>query len=341
MSTRKSNRFTERRIFPYVREEHLLIKELMPLVRKMAVNRTGGHPWGEMSDMEIMKNAGLYEQDFVTGEKGFNLAAILLFGRDEAIRQAAPGYVTDCLLRIHNMERYDDREQVECNLIQAFDKCRVFIRKHTNDPFFLIDSLNVSVRDHIAKEFVSNLLVHREFSGMFPARIIVKKDRIVGENWNRSLRPGRIDPANYEPFPKNPILAHFFVQIGYADKLGSGVRNLYRYTNMYSKQEPELIEGDVFRTIVPLPKVWNGDGIGDANGDGTITDNITVHIANNETQARILSALQENPSLTITALSKLIGISGRNIKQNIKRLKEASLLERVGSNRRGKWIVKE
>ncbi|MDR1572597.1 MAG: putative DNA binding domain-containing protein, partial [Clostridiales Family XIII bacterium] len=199
LSVRKSTHFTERRVFPYAREEHLKLGELMPIVRKRAVNRQTGHPWGGMTDMEIMRRAGLYEEDIITGKKGFNLAAILLFGRDEIIQQAAPGYVTDCLRRVDNVDRYDDRVRVEANLIESFDLLMGFIRKHTLDRFFLIDSLNVSVRDHIAKEIVSNILVHREFSGTFPARIIVEKDRILAENWNRSLQPGRIDPDNYEP----------------------------------------------------------------------------------------------------------------------------------------------
>ncbi|MDR1321210.1 MAG: hypothetical protein LBK56_07270 [Gracilibacteraceae bacterium] len=43
-----------------------------------------------------------------------------------------------------------------------------------------------------------------------------------------------------------------FVNIGYADTLGSGVRNLMKYTKLYSGGEPELIEGDIFKTIIPL-----------------------------------------------------------------------------------------
>ncbi|MDR1183190.1 MAG: hypothetical protein LBK67_00150, partial [Coriobacteriales bacterium] len=46
--------------------------------------------------------------------------------------------------------------------------------------------------------------------------------------------------------------ARFFVNIGFADTLGSGVRNLYRYSKIYSGKEPELIEGDIFQTIIPL-----------------------------------------------------------------------------------------
>lgn len=40
-----------------------------------------------------------------------------------------------------------------------------------------------------------------------------------------------------------------------ADELGSGMRNTYKYTQLYSGGTPEFIEGDVFRTIIPLTTV--------------------------------------------------------------------------------------
>lgn len=46
-----------------------------------------------------------------------------------------------------------------------------------------------------------------------------------------------------------------FKEFGFADSLGSGIRNLYKYTHMYLEEDPRLEEGDVFRTIVPLKKI--------------------------------------------------------------------------------------
>jgi len=42
------------------------------------------------------------------------------------------------------------------------------------------------------------------------------------------------------------------MDIGRADQLGSGIRNLYKYSKLYSGGEPELIEGDIFKIIIPL-----------------------------------------------------------------------------------------
>jgi len=83
------------------------------------------------------------------------------------------------------------------------------------------------VRSWIARELVSNILVHREYTSAYPAKIIIEQHRIVTENWCLPKSPGKIDPLAFTPYPKNPLLANFFINIGRADELGSGVRNLY------------------------------------------------------------------------------------------------------------------
>jgi ATP-dependent DNA helicase RecG len=333
LSIRKSSFYTEREIFPYVTENELRF-ELVEHARKMALSVNSDHPWKSLSPMELLKSAGLYDEDWRTGKKGFNLACILLFGKDEVIRSCAPGIETDALVRRENLDRYDDRLIVSTNLIDAYDQLVDFIAKHTMDRFYLIDNQRVSVRSWIAREVVSNILVHREYSKGFSAKIVIERNGIYAENWNRSNKYGRIDPAGFTPEPKNPILARFFTHIGRADKLGSGVRNLYKYTKIYSGGEPELIEGDVFKTIVPLK------GIGDVNGDPNSYAIGDVNITN-ETQEKILHALRNDSTLTTAVLSIKIGISERNIKENIKTLKDKGFLERVGTNRTGHWLVKE
>ena len=46
----------------------------------------------------------------------------------------------------------------------------------------------------------------------------------------------------FTPYPKNPLIQQFFANIGRTDTIGSGVRNLYKYTPIYSDGgKPELI----------------------------------------------------------------------------------------------------
>ena len=60
-----------------------------------------------MSDEELLRSAGLYGKDRATGESGYNLAAVMLLGKDDLIMDICPAYETDALVRRVNVDRYD------------------------------------------------------------------------------------------------------------------------------------------------------------------------------------------------------------------------------------------
>ena len=161
------------------------------------------------------------------------------------------------------------------NLIESYDILMDFARKHLSDKFFLEGVDRVSLRDVLAREIVSNTLMHREFISSYTAKFVIMRDRMYTENANRVVKDGLITPDNLEPVSKNPIIATFFRNIGRADRLGSGVRNLFKYSRFYSGSDPKLSEGDIFRIIVPLDDsfsydyaVGRSDSAGGIHGDG-------------------------------------------------------------------------
>ena len=179
--------------------------------------------------------------------------------RDDVILNVAPAYVTDALVRKVNLDRYDDREVIKTNLVESYERLLDFGKKHLPDKFFLEDTINKSLRNIILREMVSNILMHREFSSSYTAKFIIEKEQMYIENACRATGEGNITVNNLEPDPKNPVIASFFRNIGYADQLGSGVRNLFKYSKYYSGKEPEFIEGDVFKIIVPLDDGYSYD----------------------------------------------------------------------------------
>lgn len=259
MYMRKQSIFTEKRIFPYVSMEDLRL-DLLPRIRKMATNNIEGiHGWESMNDEELLRSAGLYGLDRATGEKGYNLAAVMLLGRDDVIMDICPAYETDALVRKVNIDRYDDRETVRTNLIESYDRLLEFGRKNLPDKFFVEGTERKGLRNIIVRELVGNILIHREFTSAYTAKFVIEKNRMYTENASRSVGDGIITPENMEPNSKNPIIASFFRNIGWSDRLGSGVRNLFKYSKFYSGQEPKFIEGDVFRTFVPLDENYSYD----------------------------------------------------------------------------------
>ena len=349
---RKSADYSERDVFPYAKEEDFDFARLMPKVRRLAASRFDDHPWINMSDHEILRSAGLYQEDRKTGKLGYNLAAVLLFGRDEVIRSCTANYLTDAICRRENIDRYDDRLMVATNLIDAYEQLTQFIAKHTLDRFFLIGDQSVSVRSIISRELVSNILVHREYTSAFPAKIIIERDRIVTENWSLPKSPGRIDPNSFVPYPKNPLLATFFINIGRADVLGSGVRNLYRFTKIYSGGEPELIDGDVFRTIVPL-SLANGNmsdnhSSSDKMSDNqSMSDNVSDKMSDNKfvndnvRRQAILGYLAEHGEINAAAAAAVIERSPQTARRMLSQLANEGLIVAFGANRDRKYKIAE
>ena len=158
----------------------------------------------------------------------------------------------DALLRINNIDRYDDRDDIRTNLIESFDRLMVFVAKHLPDPFYLENNQRISLRDTIARELCVNLLIHREYSNPTITRLIIKRNGIYVENANRAKMIGYIKLDDFVPYPKNPIISKFFNEIGLADELGSGFRKLKKYVNLYSNGLPKFKEGDIFISEVPL-----------------------------------------------------------------------------------------
>ena len=342
MYIRKQNIFTEKKIYPYARMEDLRL-DLLPQIRVMAQNHAGGqHPWTAMSDEELLKSAGLYGRDIATGEEGYNLAAIMLLGKDDVILNVAPAYVTDALVRKVNVDRYDDREVVKTNLIESYKLLIEFGRKNLPDKFFLEDTVNKSLRNTIVREMVSNTLMHREFTSSYTAKFVIEKNRMYVENANRASREGIITVNNLEPNPKNPIIAAFFRNIGYADQLGSGVRNLFKYSKFYSGKEPEFAEGDVFRIVVPLDEAYSYD-FGQDNEVKNATKEAIIETKKELTkeEIQILRLIEEDPFVKQKMLHEKTGISLGTIKRILPRLQGKGVLVREGGKRFGKWIIKE
>lgn len=68
-----------------------------------------------------------------------------------------------------------------------------------------------------------------------------------------------------------------------------------------------------------------------------ITLKIIVKITAN--QKKILEAIKQNPFVTQEELSSIVGIAKLNINKNMKKLQEQGIIERVGADKNGKWIV--
>ena len=148
--------------------------------------------------------------------------------------------------------------------------------------------------------------------------------------------------------------------MGLADELGSGMRNSYKFTKLYSGAEPEFIEGDVFKIIIPLTtgamtKVGSGTDI-ETNTETTQNSTETSIETSTETSTEIADAsvsakisaverdirrlIGEDPHITIDQMVEKTNWSKGGIRYQIDKMKKAGKLCREGSQKDGKWVIK-
>ena len=321
---RKQSSYFVNRVYPNL-DISFLDSTVIEKARKMAVVRNENHAWGSMDNEELLRSANLILVDPDTKTEGITLAAILLFGKENTIMSVLPQHKTDAIFRVENKDRYDDRDVITTNLIDSYERLISFGQKHLNDLFVLDGIVNVNARDRILREIVSNTLAHRDYSSGFPAKMIIDDEKIVIENSNLSHGIGPLDLQKFEPFPKNPSISKVFREIGLADELGSGMRNTYKYTQLYSKEQPLFEEGNTFKTIIPLKKIATkkvgveSDTHGDTHGD---------------TQEKIIRMIETNPKVSTADIAKELGLGIATVKRKIKKIPNISY---VGSGNNGHW----
>ena len=249
---RKRTHYTEGKIYSKLTDADFKPR-FLSRVRAAIASNNSYHPWLQLNDQEFFRTSGLYKRDYHTGEEGFTLAAVLLLGKDEVIRNILPHYKIDALVRINDMDRYDDRLIIETNLIDAYDLLMEFVEKHLPDKFFLENDKRVSLRTRIFREVIANMLVHREYTNAHAASFIVYADKVEIQNANNPNGSGPISVKNFIPFPKNPLISKFFVQLGRVEELGSGIINVNKYLKEYSPgRDASFIENNIFKTIIPV-----------------------------------------------------------------------------------------
>lgn len=254
MMARKRSYYSERTVYSWVTEDDLEM-DLLDAVRDALRANDADHPWSSLSNGEFLRAARLFGRDQLTGERGFNLAAVALLGKEDTILDVMPLYRTDAVLRRIETDRYDDRLICRSNLVRAYDELVGFCEKWLPDSFVLDGGQRKSARDVIVRELVCNCLIHREFISPHIARIAIDREGIRTNNASRALFAGPVTLESLDPTPKNPIIANFFTQMGRSEELGSGTRNLYKFSRLYAGKDPVLEDGDQFTAFVPAPPV--------------------------------------------------------------------------------------
>jgi len=195
------------------------------------------HPWLSEDDVGLLTKFGGWRRDRKTGAEGLTLAGLLMFGRDETLREGVPGYHVDYRERLSKdpAERWSDRITADGawhpNLFQFYLRVAQRLVADLKLPFQLNADLfrrgETEVHEAI-REALTNALIHTDYNGQ--GGIVVEKLRDGFEFSNpgtllisfEQLLRGNVSEC------RNKALQTMFMLIGAAEKAGSGVDKMRR-----------------------------------------------------------------------------------------------------------------
>lgn len=130
-----------------------------------------------------------------------------------------------------------------------------------------------------------------------------------------------------------------------ADELGSGVRNVFRYGPEYARGAvPELIEGDVFKTMIPLrvreiAQVKTSADWSQIRSKFGAKFGAKFGVKFGVNSEKIMDLLFQDPGLSAAGIAERIDISVRAVEKQLAQLKEMGAIERVGADKNGHWRI--
>ncbi len=127
------------------------------------------------------------------------------------------------------------------------------------------------------------------------------------------------------------------------------MRNLYKFTKIYSATEPLLEEGDVFKTPVLLNTLANISARQEetrveneetrVENEETRVENEETRVENEKTKQKILDLLRQNPRNSTAELARKLSISEKGVEWQIKRLKDKNIIQHIGPKKGGYWEI--
>lgn len=328
--------------------------------------------YNDLDDEEFCVKAGILSRGKLT------YGGLLMLGKGDVVQRYVPHFWID-YIEIPGTTysdadcRYTYRMPEQENIWEYFKVLLQRLRLYVDNPF-MAGPDGFSPEDnsqlYCLREGLVNLLAHADYFSPMHSTIRVFNDRIEFQN------PGcfaiRISdkPGKVKSVPRNPNIITFFRFARQGENAGYGIDKIMRWT-VLTGLDVEF-ESDITSSTLtyPLPVKSSQK---DSSESGQINIGTSRHAADiledavvdtksksgqinasksgqnpdmprgyksgDESRARIVEAMRNNPEISRKELSNLLGISPSAIQKHIEFLKEAEIIIRLGSDRKGLWKV--
>ncbi len=327
--------------------------------RRLFATAKPSHPWHTLSNDELMRKLGGYRKDRETGEEGFTLAGILMFGKYDSIKDqtCAPKFFPDYkeIPADTSSTRWIDRiypdGSWEANLFQFYRRVLPKLQQVIPTPFRLEGNQrqDETPAHESLREAFANLCVHADYSEESSLLVYRYPHRIVFSNPGVMLISKQQFYQGGESVCRNTSLQQMFMMIGSAEKAGSGVDKILKGWETLNWKRPYPIEKaqpNKVELVMPLESLLDESvllelnklfGIRleqlDSNEKIAVSMALTERVINNE---RLRDTLSLHPADITHMLQHLCKedflVSSGHGRGTVYKLKVATLGEKVATS---------
>ena len=343
-----------RRMFADADESHpidgrILKNYTMEDIDKEALNRyrqlfklsSPDHPWLALEDVELLRMIGGYRKDRQSGEEGFTVAGLLMFGKTLSItdEECCPYFFPDYQERLAEDEdvRWSNRicydGTWEANLFNFYQRVLPRLQSVLPKPFQLNNNIRIEETPaHIAiREALINFCIHADYS--INASMVVRhqRDGFVFSNPGTMLVSKEQYYTGGDSVCRNKYLQKMFSMIGVAENAGSGTDKImkgWRDANWRSPKIEEQLQPDKVVLIMPMESLLSEKAKATLANKFGITANSFDHNV-----MSVLALACDEGDVTNERLRYVLNMHKSAISELLKLMVKKDLLEAYGYGR--------
>ena len=294
----------------------------------------------KIDNKSLLENLKLYENGYLT------TSAILLFHKDP--EKWIPGAYTR--IAFFGKDDADLRYQDEIHgslIFQAEEIARILYAKYLKAYVSFNGMQRIDeyiLPETAAREIIYNFLQHKAYNIAIPTQIKVYEDYIYF--WNPGEIPNEVKDILFKAhpsMPRNLKISQTFFRAGFVEYWGSGIKRISDACKEYGSPIPEIVNeaGGVAvkcKASESYLKAMKGENNLTIQTSPKLRPNFAQTI-NESVENGIIELIKENSKITQVEMAKILGVSRDQIKRNIKKLKDANKISRIGNRNSGYWKI--
>ena len=315
--------------------------------RQLFALRHEGHPWNDLNDMEFLKRIEGYKVDRETGEEGFTLAAVLMFGNEQAIRDALPHYFVDYREKLSNDPRirYTDRVYPDGswvpNIFQFYSRVYPKLSQALPTPFKLVGDVrqDETLAHEALREAFCNSLIHCQYRMIEGIVIERYPDRLYFSNPGTML----ISPEDFleggHSICRNGILQKMFIAIGRGEHMGSGADTINKGWEVNDWPDLEIKEHFGQNNDRVELTLWIKKESAETSSDwenGRVKSRVESRV---KSRVKIKEEMRNTPAISLKEIAERLNLSIKAIEKAVSKMTEDGEIAHRGPKKSGYWEI--